>query len=132
MTNDPATMARLAEYVTDLIVAKSYEEKARRERVAIEEKIAELVPTEVPGQRTVALSAETKIVVRRELSYKADLQAIEKLMWNPLFPPPIKTKTTKELDSTGYEWYRTNDPATFLLLSPHVEVVPRKVSVSLK
>ncbi len=134
MNDDPAIMARLAEYATDLIVAKSYEEQARRNRVAIEEKIAELIPTEVPGQRTVAISAETKLVVRRELSYRADIDAIEDIF--ALAPQskcvPIKTKTTRELDISGYEWYKNNSPEMFSLISQHVEVTSRKVSVVLK
>jgi hypothetical protein len=125
------TLTRLSHLTEDLIDAKGDEERARRNRIAIEEKIAALVPTSEKGQQTITLG-NVKLTVKRDLSYTADLDAIEGLLTNPELPPPLKSKTTRELDVQGYEWYRANHPEVFTQLTEHVEVKPKKVAISVK
>lgn len=122
----------LANLVSDLILAKTVEENAKKSRIEIEEEIAALVPGPDRGQNTVAVEG-FKVTVERGYNYKADLDTIRK-DWpsNPSYAPPIKSKTTHELDEKGYEWIKNNDLDTFKYLSQHVTVTPKKVAVSIK
>ena len=114
-------------------MAKATEEKMKAARISVEEKIAALIPGPDMGQKTVTLEDGTKITVERGYSYKADFAAIDKLQENGTLDfAPVKTKTTRELDVTGYEWYRTNEPDTFPLLAQHVVATPKKTSVTMK
>ena len=118
---------------TQLTEAKCAEEMAKAERIAIEEKIAALVPGPEKGQKTVALADGRKLTVERGLNYKADVQAIEEAMSAiRQVHVPIKVKTTRELDVVGYEWFRENDHNAFDIISQYVTVTPKKVAVSLK
>lgn len=112
--------------------AKKAEETTKRNRIALEEKLAVLVPTREVGQETKALANGMKLVIKRGLSYKADLSAIQEIFANQddLDSVPIKIKTTRELDVKGYEWYRANYPDVFQVMSEHVTVTPRKPSVT--
>ena len=124
--------------VSNLITAKHNELVARERRIEIEERIiAEIAFTEDRGQKTVTLDDGTKIVVKKELSYKVDFDALEEERF-PLDedgdPPPMptKSKTTRELDVKGYEWYREHNPDVFRIIAQHVTVTPRKPSVEVK
>ncbi len=64
-----------------------------------------------------------KVVVKRGYNYQADLKAIGVLFSKLQSPPPVKTKTTVQLDPAGYEWYRTNDPEVFVKLPQYVTLV---------
>ncbi|GAG27096.1 unnamed protein product, partial [marine sediment metagenome] len=69
------------------------------------------------------------------LNYKADLEEIQELfleMGQPALMSPIRSKTTRELDVTGYEWYKANHFDVWSLITEHVSVTPKKVSVTLK
>jgi len=125
-------MRSLSELVSALMCAKHNEEDARNERVKIEEEIAEQVPTDENGQKTIAVD-DVKITVKRGLSYKADTVAITQLAFDKgLQFAPIKTKTTTELDEKGYEWYKKNNKEAYDILSKYVTVTPRKVQVTIK
>lgn len=126
---------RLAILVVNLHAAKKTEDQARRVRIATEELIAAEIPTEDTGQKTVTLNNGGKVTVKRSLSYKAELDDIQRIfreMGQPELMAPVKAKTTRELDVAGYEWYRQNHPDIFRIMTPHVSVTPRKVSVTLK
>jgi len=126
-------LRRLDSLAGDLLDAKAEEDIARKRRIAIEEQIADLVPTEERGQQTVSLSGGYKLTVKRDLSYKADVEAICACAAKCCeYPPPIKSKTTHELDVAGYEWYRERYPDVFSLLAQHVEVKPKKVAITVK
>jgi hypothetical protein len=116
---------------SDLILAKTVEDTAKQNRIAIEEKIAALIPGPERGQKTANLPDGVKITVERGFNYKADCQAIEKLDLQ-ITGYPIKTKSTRELDVVGYEWYQQNHPGLFSQISKHVVVTPKKVSVTIK
>jgi hypothetical protein len=129
---------RLKNLAGDLLRAKSYEESARESRIAIEGQIIALVDFDSDrGQKTVTLEDGTKIVVKKELSYKVNFEALEEERF-PLDedgeqpPMPTKLKTTRELDVKGYEWYRENNPDVFRIIAQHVTVTPRKPSVEVK
>ncbi|MFZ5832266.1 MAG: DUF7173 family protein [Planctomycetota bacterium] len=131
----PETAKQLAELANLLTAAKSEEKLAEGKRIEIEERIAALIPGPERGQKTVALPDGRKLTVERGFNYRADCAEIEKLFTTGAVSgefPPTKVKTTRELDVTGYEWYRTNDPDSFALLAQHVTVTPKKIAVSLK
>lgn len=114
-----------------LLMAKASEEKKRNERIYIEEKIAALIPGPARGSKTVTLNNGIKITVERGFNYKAELSEIEDLYLES-YPPPIKIKTTRELDVNSYEWFRTEHPNLFNELSKYVTVTPKKTAVSIK
>jgi hypothetical protein len=127
----PDTEEKLAELVRHLIVAKQTEEKAKEVRISYEEKIAALVPGPDRGQVTQKLEGGTSICVERGFNYKADIDGLNLLCVGENFPP-IKTKTTHELDVAGYEWYRTNKPDFWSQMACHVKATPKKISVTVK
>lgn len=131
---DTQRMLILMELASELALRKLAEDEAKALRIETEERIAELIPGPEKGAKTVTLKDGRKITVERGFNYKADCNAIESLFASEGETrfAPVKTKTTRELDPTGYHWYETNDPDTFKLLAQHVTVTPKKTSVALK
>ena len=126
-------LKRIEELASEFIAAKAAETLARNARVDVENSIAALIPTEDIGQETVTLPGGQKVTVSRGLLYKADVQAIEECFLAADIPhPPLKSKTTAELDVKGYEWFRCNDPQMFGILSQHVSVTPKKTAITVK
>jgi len=128
------TIMSLEQNVLLLIAAKSAEEQARNKRIVLEEAVAYDIPGPDSGSKTATLEDGTKVTVKRGWNYKADCQAIEdKLAWDSYhMPAPIKSKTTRELDEKGYEWYKHNRPAIYEEVSKFVTVAPKKVAVEVK
>ena len=125
------TEYKLMRLASELKNAKAAEALARSGRIDAEEQIATLIPTKDTGQKTVTLDNGTKITVKRGLNYKADCQAIESEWEENDTPVPVKTKTTRELDVKGYEWYMANNAVIFARISKHVTVTPKKVAGTL-
>jgi hypothetical protein len=124
---------QLMELASELLQAKEKEQAATNDRIAIEERIAALVPTEDVGQKTIALPEGVKVTVKRGLNYKADCESILDICCKlELENIPIKVKTTRDLDEKIYNWYYKNDKDTFRVISEYVTVSPKKVSVTLK
>jgi len=121
-------LQKLAEELFD---AKRKEEGAKKARIAVEEKIIALVPSEsAKGSKTVDTENGVKIVVTRGLSYKADIDAIRKLTAEAL---PLKfIPEAYELDEPAYEKLRESNPNLFALVAKHVTTKPKKTSVELK
>lgn len=120
-----------------LRVAKLNEESAREKRIAIEEQIAALIPTKEIGSKTVTLLDGSKIIIKRDLIYKAELEGVRDVIAKCNnrgmgLSVPIKSKTTYQLDEKGYEWYKKTYPQIFSQLTKYVSTIPRKVSVTLK
>ncbi len=130
---EPPILVQLGELACVLKNARVAEVLVQHERIKIEEQIASLIPTEDIGQKTVTLDNGVKITVKRGLNYKADCNQLydDMVCEYPQYIPPIKTKTTKELDAKGYEWYRTNEPEVYGRISQYVTVTPKKVAVTL-
>lgn len=130
-------LIKLTDLVANFMDAKEDERYARDMRIIYEKKIAALVPTPEKGQTTITLG-DVKLTVKRGLNYKADLEGID-AMFGPGFPnknlflaSPIKSKTVRELDISGYEWYRKEYPDIFKQLAEYVEVKPKKVAIEVK
>ncbi len=124
----------LNRFASLLVLAKKTENRAREKRIGLEERIADLVPTKETGQKTLTLDDGTKITVKRGLNYKTDFDGLRDTCSGSAINciPPIKSKTTYELDIKGYEYYRVNCPDSFHFLSRHVTVTPKKVAVEVK
>lgn len=124
---------QLTELADELAAAKIAESLARDARIDAESRIADLVPTKDTGQKTIMLPDGIKIMVKRGLNYKANIEQIQDYYFDlPEKHSPIKMKTTRELDAVGYEWIRVNDPEAFAIISQHVTVIPKKVAVTIK
>jgi len=128
----PEEFEAITKLAGELLAVKARESAAKADRWAIEAKLAALIPCAEEGQRTIRLPDKTGIVIVRGLAYKMDADAIRELMTNPEYPPPIVSKATHTLDVAGYKWYRENHPDIFSALARHVEVKPKKVSVTVK
>ena len=114
-----------------LLTAKADEAEARDRRIVVEAQVASLIPTDGAESKTVTLSNGFKIVVKRPISYKADIPGILNCMEGTEYPSPIESKTTHSLDVKGYEWYRDQKPEMFAKLAKFVTVKSLKTSVGL-
>lgn len=120
--------ADLDALVRDLYTAKRNEETAKAARILIEEKIAALVPTKENGSRTVD-SGTLRVTVKRANTYKID----DPDRFRETYPNFVKIVPEKvEIDVKAYEAAREADAPEWVEASRHVEVAPRKVSVTLK
>lgn len=121
----------LEELANQLFDAKQRENAARDERIAVEEKIAELVETAANGSKTVPVGNGLKITVKRGLSYKANIDAIRNL--DNVAGLPIKLVPAEWVfDEKEYERILMDEPKKAAILAKHVEVKPKKVAVTLK
>jgi len=114
-----------------LFRAKKAEEQAKAARIEAEEAIAELVETGDNSSKTVE-AGDLKVVVKRKLNYKADVDQIRKLSIPALLMPVKTIPETVEFDEKAYEQLRENHPETFKAIAQFVETKPAKVSVTLK
>ena len=116
-----------------LIDAKQQEETAKAVRICLEEQIASLVDGPDNGQKTCKLDDGLSVTVKRGFNYRADCEKILELFsGDSALPPPVKSKTVRELDEKGYEWFRTNEPERFTAVAEFVTVTPKKVAVEVK
>jgi hypothetical protein len=125
----------LAELAGALYDAKRTEDEAKRQRIEIEEAIAALVETGENQSKTVDAAPGLKVLVKRAMSYEADVEAIRKLNLDadilPLeLHPPIPAEYG--FDEKAYERLREQNPAAWAKVAEHVVAKPRKVSVTLK
>ncbi len=130
---------KLEKLAGEFLDAKKSEETAKRIRIVVEEKIADLIETEEVGQKTITLDRNVKLTVRRGLNYTADIAKINEMWinefssgWIAENPVPKETVVKVTLDVKGYEWYRENHPKAFLVLSEFVTVKPKKTAVTIK
>ncbi len=138
MTDEQEQVKTIRTLAGKLRDAKDAEALAREVRIGIETQIAELVPTDEEGQKTIPVGDGVKLTVKRSLAYRADMEEIARTL-NRLglrdgnkYHPPIKTTTRQELDVAGYKWYRKESPEVWKAIAEHVVVTPRKVAVTLK
>ena len=132
-------MATLLDLAKDLFAAKRSEDEAKTKRIAAEEAIAALVETDDNGSKTMACGEGLKVVVKRSLSYDADVEIIRGINFGnykdttayPLKLVPAQA-ASYEFDEAAYEKLRTLNPTIFALVAQHVTTKPRKVSVTLK
>ena len=124
----------LAELAPKLYDAKRREDAAKKERIALEEQIASLVETGDKGSKTVDAVDGLKLVVKRDLNYKADIDklcAVAKSL-NADESPIKVVPESLAFDNKVYEFMRESNPVLFAEFAKYVTVTPKKVSVTLK
>jgi len=118
-----------------LATIKREEDATKSRRIEIEEQIAALVETPLNGSKTVKAGDGLKVTVKRELGYKADIDAIRNLPI-PEEVMPLKMTEPKPagfvFDKKAYEDIIENHPDVAVKLAEYVTVTPRKVQVALK
>jgi len=123
---------KLAQYTLELLEAKRNENEANAARVAIEEKIANLIKTGAVGSKTVDAGNGFKVTIKRGLIYKADVNQI-RLLDLPSDLMPVKLIPSKyEFDGSAYEKIINHDDRAKVLLSQCVKTTPKKPYVSIK
>ena len=122
----------LHELCTKLYDAKRTEDAAKEARIAVEEQIVALVNVGERETKTVDAGEGLKVTVKKAVSYKADLAAIEALKLPPEMNPVKRVPETTEFDEAGYEWLREHHPEVAARIDRFVEVKPRKPAVTLK
>jgi len=128
-------MSDLNELAKKLFEARRNEADAKKTRIECEELIAGLVETGPNASKTVDAGDGLKITVKRAMGYKADVDAIRALdIAEEVMPLRLTDPVPAEyvFDEKEYERVRVDHPDVFAILATVVEVVPRKVSVSLK
>lgn len=123
--------SQLEKYTELLLEAKDREAYAKATRIQLEEQIAELIPGPETGSKTVRLENGMRVTVKRGWNFKVDVDNL--IDATPTtFIPPIKTKTTRELDEKGYRWYEHEHPEIYREISKHVVATPKKVAVEVR
>jgi len=111
----------------ELYHARATEATAKDKRIEIEEELALLVETSENGSKTVDAGDGLKVVVKRALTYKANVDAIADVC-----PEVLSTTVKITLNAKAYENLRDVSPSLFSSVSEYVETKPRKVAVTLK
>ena len=108
--------------------AKAKEDKAKNERIDIEQKILALMPAKEEGSSTTTTTSGIKITTTGSLKYKADLVRLCELTkaW-PDDVRPIKHKV--EIDETKLKVIRAESPTLWSELAAVVTVEPAKTAV---
>lgn len=110
---------------TQWLNAKSAEQSANAQRVAIEMKIVELTGKRDEGAKTVEADG-FKVKVTGKVTRKMDWPAWDSIKSQiPAEMHPVKTK--QELDEPGVKWLATHKPDFYKLLP--ISVTPGKASV---
>jgi hypothetical protein len=111
--------------------AKEREEYAKRERVAVEEKILALHAAKEEGSSTVITPTGARITLTGKLSYKVDIDKLTALTasW-PAEVRPLKTKV--EADETRLKAIRAESPKLWSQIATAVETKPAKTGVTIK
>jgi hypothetical protein len=110
---------------------KAREDKAREDRIKVEERICALHKPREEGSESFATSGGYKIKLTGKLSYKADLNLLQVLTstW-PDDAKPIKVEL--KADETKLKAIRANAPKVWAQIAQAVEVKPAKTGVTIE
>lgn len=110
--------------------AKRAEERAREERVRIEEEIIAITGCREEGSQTHD-AGDWKITVTGKLTRKLDADAWARI--EPSIPEAMRhVKYVPSLDTTGLRYLENNEPDIYRLVAKAIETKPAKPSVSIK
>ena len=125
-------MSELSDAVAMLVEAKKLENKAKADRIAAEELIANFVDSPINGSATVDAGEGIRVTVKRGMSYKADIEGLRTLDCDvPLKEtPPIPAGY--EFDQKRYEVLCESDELLANRLAVFVVAKPKKTSVTVK
>jgi hypothetical protein len=125
-------MGDLAQAIEMLIEAKKLENKAKADRIAAEELIANLVDTPANGSATVDGGDGAKVTVKRAMGYKVDVDALRSLDCEVPLKMTDPVPAGYAFDQKAYEAMIKDDHMLASQLSEFIVATPRKVSVTVK
>ena len=133
-------LRELAFLVNAVDMAKKAKKSAEEKLVLAESKVVARIQADEDSlknnknsQKTISLLDGRKVTVARKFNVKANIEGMRNIVSPKAnLPLPIKVEKKDVLDRDGYEWYRVNEPAIFMLLSEHVTVTPAKASITIK
>ena len=109
---------------------KAIEDKAREDRILVEQEILKLNPAPEEGSTTVHTPTGVKISLTGKISYKANMdQLLELTKGWPEAARPIKTKI--EVDETKMKVLRRDTPRLWAEIASAIETKPAKTGVSI-
>jgi hypothetical protein len=118
----------LTELLTELVGVKAAENAAKAKRVAIEQSIADLVPTELGSQTTQRIDG-FKVVVKLPINYRIDSTIWDEVKTQiPAAKRPVKTKL--DVDVTGLKWLADNEPDIYQVAAKAITSSAGKPAVS--
>lgn len=110
--------------------AKRAEEKARRDRLAVEAQMVEAFEVPTEGSKTTQLD-NFKITMTQPVTRKLDEKAwanVKGKVSTDLHPIKVKV----EADSTGCKWLIQNEPQAWALIASAFETRPGKIGVKVE
>lgn len=121
-------MERIDELAIKWSIAKQAEEKARDERVAVEQEILQLTPAREEGSQTITTQRGVKITTTGKLTYKCDITQLVALTkaW-PAESIPVKTEV--KADESILKALREHSPDAWRQIAPAITVMPAKTGV---
>lgn len=124
-------MESLDTLATQWHAAKRMEDKAREDRIKIEEAILKLHPAKEEGSETVTTRLGTKVKLTGKLIYKADVQQLEVLTasW-PEEARPIKVEV--KADEAKLKAIRNDRPDLWKKIAGAVETKAAKTGVAIE
>lgn len=109
---------------------KAIEDKAREDRIAVEEQILKLNPAPAEGSTTVHTPTGVRISLTGKISYKANMdQLLELTKGWPEAARPIKTDI--KVDETKLKTLRREAPRLWAEIASAIETKPAKTGVSI-
>lgn len=116
----------LKELLENWLVAKSVEDDAKKERVAIEEKILDSIGRPNSESQSTKEYDGFKVTVTPSVTRKLDIKGAEAILETiPEELRPVK----KVVDETGIKWLYNNEPDLYKRLVPYIEVKEGKTGI---
>ncbi len=124
-------MSTLKELTNEWLAAKADERLANIRRVTIEDAILQMVEHKEEGSITTDAGDGIKITTTGKLSYKVDVQMLDKLTidWDQT-EKPLKVKV--EADETKLKKIRRDNPTLWRQISKAIEVRAQKTGVAIE
>lgn len=124
-------MTTLKELTNEWLAAKADERLANIRRVTIEDAILQMVDHKEEGSITTDAGDGIKITTTGKLSYKVDVQMLDKLTmdWEQA-EKPLKVKV--EADETKLKKIRRDNPTLWRQISKAIEVRAQKTGVAIE
>lgn len=113
------------------LAAKREEQAANAKRLTIEEQICKAIDVKEEGASTTHLPSGLVITTTGKLSYKCNLDALQKLVvgW-PEEAKPLKTEV--KADETALKKIRSARPDLWAQIAPAITVKPAKTGVTVE
>lgn len=124
-------MSTLKELTNEWLAAKADERLANLRRITIEDAILQLVEHKEEGSLTTDAGDGIKITTTGKLSYKVDVQMLDKLTmdWEQATKP---LKVEVKADETKLKKIRRDNPTLWREIASAVEIKPQKTGVSIE